>query len=322
MDAFLASVESLCGERASKGTIGWESECVRVALSGFQAAERASAADLQYRGRRLAARGAWQQPTNVVPSGPLATIAGSDGQGDYTMQADREGLVVRVRFPLDDINAIFQDRSGLEANGEVFLTDRDGHLLTQARYPIDPGQQVISASLQPCLGGSGGEALGSDYHGASAISGYRPAPAVGGGCIVANLQYADALVPIHRLGQWFIFASIGFIVAGAIISIVVARAVTKPIARLAASARALEAGSFEQPVPIAGPSEVRQLGRALSSMSQSVGDLVRREHEARVAAEAANRTKDDFLADGVARTADAAQRHPRMDVHHAEPSGG
>src|SRR5207237_5934306 len=42
--------------------------------------------------------------------------------------------------------------------------------------------------------------------------------------------------------------------------------------------------------------EVRQLGRALSSMAQSVGELIDREHHARVEAEAANRTKDDFLA--------------------------
>src|SRR2546422_906998 len=50
MDAFLESVESLCGERATKEKFGWESECVRVALSGFQTAERASAADLRYGG--------------------------------------------------------------------------------------------------------------------------------------------------------------------------------------------------------------------------------------------------------------------------------
>ena len=128
------------------------------------------------------------------------------------------------------------------------------------------------------------------------MSGFRPVPAIGGGCIVANLQYAEALVPIQRLGRLFVIASVGFILAGAVVSLVVARAATKPIARLAASAKALEAGQFGQPVPVAGPSEVRQLGRALSSMAKSVGSLVQREQEARMVAEAANRTKDDFLA--------------------------
>jgi signal transduction histidine kinase/CheY-like chemotaxis protein len=296
MDAFLRSVESLCAESTPKGTLGWESQCVRVALSGFQTAERATAADLLYGRRRLAARGSWRLPLDVTPPSQLATVVGSAGQRSYTMQAARGRVRLGVQFPLDDIDAIFQDRSGLEANGEVFLTDRQGQLLTLARYPIDPAQPVLNAPLRPCLEGAAGQALSPDYHGTDVLSGFRPVPAIGGGCIVANLQYADALLPIHRLGRLFGFASLGCILAGAIISLVVARAATRPIARLAASARALEAGQFGQPVPIAGPTEVRQLGRALSSMAQSVGQLVEREHEARVAAEAANRTKDDFLA--------------------------
>jgi signal transduction histidine kinase len=218
------------------------------------------------------------------------------GRSDYTMQAVRGRLTLRVRMALDDIDALFQDRSGLEANGEVFLADSDGRLLTRARYPRAEGQAVISGPLRSCLSGAVGDVLAPDYHGTDVMSGFRPVPALGGGCIVANLQYADAFVPIERLGRLFVFASTGFILAGAVVSLVVARAATKPIARLAASARALEAGQFGQPVSISGPSEVRQLGRALSSMAQSVGRLVQREHDARLAAEAANRTKDDFLA--------------------------
>ena len=298
MDAVLGSIESLCGERGvTKEKFGWESECVRVALSGFQTAERASASDLRYGGRRLVTRGTWPRAsefTTFTATERLATISGSADHRDYTMQAARGRLTLRVRFPLDDIDAIFQDRSGLESNGEVLLTDRQGRLLTSARYAIEQGR-VLGAPLESCLGGAVGEALAPDYRGAEVISGFRPVPAVDG-CIVANLQYAEALVPIRRLGRLFILASFTFILAGGAISLIVARAATRPIARLAASARALEAGQFDHPVPVAGPSEVRQLGRALSRMAQSLGNLVGREHDARVVAESANRTKDDFLA--------------------------
>jgi signal transduction histidine kinase len=296
MDAFLSNVESLCAESTPKGNLGWEGECVRVALSGFQRAERATAADLIYGRRRLAAGGSWRLPAEVTPDSQLATITASGGQRSYTMQSARGRVRLGVQFPLDDINAIFQDRSGLEANGEVFLTDRQGRLLTLARYPVAPEQQVLETALRPCLEGATGQTVAPDYHGTEVLSGFRPVPAIGGGCIVANLQYADALLPIQRLGRLFAFAALGFILAGAIISLIVARAATRPLARLAASARVLEAGQFGQPVPIEGPTEVRQLGSALSSMARSVGQLVEREHEARVAAEAANRTKDDFLA--------------------------
>src|SRR5262249_59189978 len=51
LTAFLGSLESLCGERVSSGPFDWERQCVRVAVSGFQTAERAVAVELRYRAR-------------------------------------------------------------------------------------------------------------------------------------------------------------------------------------------------------------------------------------------------------------------------------
>jgi signal transduction histidine kinase/ActR/RegA family two-component response regulator len=295
MDAFLQSLESLCGERSPAGTFGWERGCVRMALAGFRSAERVTAANLSYRGRRLAEWGAG--PLRPAAAGAqAATVTGLAGTGDYSMEAERGLLTLRARFPLDEIDVIFQDRSGLEANGEVLLANSDGRPLTRPRYQVDPQQSVLPASLQQCLAGTAGQTVALDYHGVEVLTGFRPVSALGGGCIVANVQYADFLVPIRRLGRLFLWASGGLILAGLGISLLIARAVTKPIAKLAASARTLEAGQFDQAVPVGGPAEVQQLGRALSSMARSVGDLVEREHAARLASDAANRTKDDFLA--------------------------
>jgi signal transduction histidine kinase len=167
--------------------------------------------------------------------------------------------------------------------------------LTTTPYPRG-AQTALSGPLQACLSAATDPVRVVDDNGVDIIRAFRPVPAIGGGCIVANLQHSDALVPIHQLGRRFIFGSIAFMVLGAIVSLGVARTATKPIARLAEAARELEAGRFDRPVPIAGPSEVRQLGRALSSMARSVGDLVQREQDARREAESANRAKDDFLA--------------------------
>jgi signal transduction histidine kinase/ActR/RegA family two-component response regulator len=297
LSAFLGSVESLCGERSPSGKFDFERECVRVALSGFQTAEHAEAAELSYGGRQLAARGSWEESASADearPIGQLATISEDDGDGFYTMGASRQRLAVRVRLSFEDVDAIFQDRSGLNANGEIFLTDTRGSLLTTTHDPR-AAQTALSAPVQECLSGETSSARTVDNRG-DMIRAFRPVPAFGGGCIVASLPYADVLVPIHQLARQFVLGSLGFMILGAAISVVLARTATKPIARLAEVARELEAEHFDRSVPIAGPSEVRQLGRALSSMARSVGDLVQREHEARLEAEAANRTKDDFLA--------------------------
>jgi len=298
LDAFLASLESLCGERASKGTLGLERECVRVALVGLRIAERASAVELRYGSRRIAARGWWRQPVASPSVGALASMTSVDGHREYTMRTRHGRLALRARFSLGDIEPIFQDRSGLRENGEVLFADARGAALTSLRYPVQPAVTGLQSmpSVQRCLAGDSGEMRTPDYRDTMVISGFRPATVIGGGCIIANLQYSDVLVPIGRLGRTFTYAAIAFVALGVALSFIVSHAIAKPIARLAASARAMQDGRFDQPTAVGGPAEVLQLARAFSSMSRSIGVLVQREHAARLDAEAASRAKDEFLA--------------------------
>jgi len=298
LNAFLASLESLCGEQGLRGSFGFERQCVRVALIGLRNAERATAAELRYGARRLAVRGSWRTPVQTPAAGALASMTSTDGHSEYTMRAQRGRLSLRARFSLGDVEPIFEDRSGLRENGEVLLVDARGASLTPVRYQTGPAPHDLRAMepIQQCLAGEGGEILTRDYRDTMVISGFRPAPALGGGCIVANLQYSDALVPIRRLGRTFVYASAGFVLIGIALAFMVSHAIANPIARLAASARAMQEGRFDQPVRGAGPTEVRQLSRAFATMALSIGDLVRREHAARLEAEAGSRVKDDFLA--------------------------
>src|SRR5262245_624839 len=83
LDAFLASLDSLCGERGPKGTLALERECVRVALVGLRTAERASAVELRYGSKRIAARGSWAQAAPSPSGGGRAAVAdvGRRGRG-------------------------------------------------------------------------------------------------------------------------------------------------------------------------------------------------------------------------------------------------
>jgi signal transduction histidine kinase len=87
-----------------------------------------------------------------------------------------------------------------------------------------------------------------------------------------------------------------FVLVGVVLSLVAAHWIAAPVRRLALSARKLQAGQFERPLPLGGPSEVRALGRAFNAMSNDLAELVAREQTARRYAEDANRAKDDFLA--------------------------
>src|SRR5262249_9622833 len=117
LNAVLASLAALCDERVTRRSrLALERECVRVALAGLRTAERATAAELRFGIRRIAAGGSWKQPVDSPLDGTLASMTTIDGRSEYTMRAKRGRLVIRARFSLADLEPIFQDRSGLREN--------------------------------------------------------------------------------------------------------------------------------------------------------------------------------------------------------------
>jgi signal transduction histidine kinase/ActR/RegA family two-component response regulator len=293
LEAFLTSLERLCAERNPSGTLGLEDQCTRAAIVGLHQSERATTTDIRYRERRRIVQGV--RTTIVTPlPGQLARIDARAGHGHYAMRATRGDLSVEEQFDLDDINGIFQDRAGLEVNGETFLTDSFGYRLTSEKYAAPSAFPVDMQTVRQCLNGGAQARLTTDYRGIDVISGVRPS--IAGGCIVANVTYDDTTLPLRRLGTMMLYAAAVLGLLGGMVSAIVAGLVTRPIHRLAEAARSLADGNLDAPVPVAGASEVRQLSKTLSNMATSIRDLVRREQSLRMEAEAASRTKDDFLA--------------------------
>ena len=294
LEAFLSSLERLCAERNPSGTLGLEDQCTRAAVVGLHQSERATTTDIRYRERRRILQGIRTTIDTPLP-GELARINARSGQGHYAMRAARGDLSVEEQFDLDDINAIFQDRAGLEVNGETFLTDAFGYRLTTEKYAAPSGFPVEMQTVRQCLNGATQAKLTTDYRAVDVISGVRPS-SIAGGCIVANVTYDETTLPVRRLASIMTYAAVVLGLLGGIVSAVVAGLVTRPINRLAGAARMLAEGNLDAPVPVAGASEIRQLSKTLSNMATSIRDLVRREQTLRMQAEAASRMKDDFLA--------------------------
>jgi signal transduction histidine kinase len=111
-----------------------------------------------------------------------------------------------------------------------------------------------------------------------------------------HVAYADVLDAAERLRTNLIRGGIVFALFGAVLSLLAAHRISAPVRRLARSARSIQAGNFTEPIPIGGPSEVRALGEALRAMATALSRIVTTEQSARHDAEAANQSKDRFLA--------------------------
>jgi signal transduction histidine kinase/ActR/RegA family two-component response regulator len=293
---FLASVESLCSENVESGRLAWVGDCVRTMVGDYRRSERASGAVLSYRGRRVIRSGS-PVATVTIPSGALAQVSRTaDGALVYVMHATRRDTTLRLQFDVSEVADLFTSKSGLGRRGEVFLVGFVGRFLTPTvGTPVTLPADRAAEFLQHCRSGANAF-VAPDYRGVNAIQSFRPIAVLGAACAAARTGYDEAIAPAERLRGELMTRGAWFVVVGAVLSLVAAQWISAPVRRLAASARTLQTGHFDRPIPLAGPSEVRALGRAFNTMGNNLAELIAREQTARRDAEAANHSKDEFLA--------------------------
>jgi signal transduction histidine kinase len=295
-EGFLASIESLCAEPRESGRLSWVDDCVRTMVDDFRIGERALGAQLTYRKRSIRRSGRRVAVGAPLPGALAKVIRGDDGVVEYVMTATVGQVTLALQFDHEQVADMFDDQSGLGRNGEVFLADHDGRFLTPVpkEGPAIPADRA-AAFLRDCRVGSDAF-VDVDYRGIKTIQSFRPLSAFGTACVAARVGYDEALAPAERLRADLIVRAGWFVMIGAILSLLIAQWIASPVRRLAASARKLQTGRFDRPIPLAGPSEVRSLGVAFNAMGNDLAELVAREQGARRDAEAANRSKDEFLA--------------------------
>jgi signal transduction histidine kinase len=296
-EGLLASMQSLCGETAGPGRLAFAPDCVDTLITDFRVSERAEGVLLTYRKRLITSSGTQVVP-GAAPGDALARIVRrADGTVEYVMTASLDDAALTTQFGHQDVWALFEGGSGLGPAGEVFLVDADGQFLTAPRAGASrvPPQDAAQEILGRCAAGES-DLIGTDYRGIRALQSFRRLIVLAGACVVARADYDEALGPAQKLRADLVATGAWFVLAGAILSLVAAHWIANPLRRLVMSARQLQMGRFDRPIPIAGPSEVRALGRAFNAMGNDLAELVAKEQAARRDAETANQSKDDFLA--------------------------
>ena len=236
----------------------------------------------------------------VVPAiGPMASLAAPEnGRADYVTRAEEGELSLDVLYDGREIQRFFDDASGLGQSGEVFLMDSTGRFLTASRPglagTIPPGAVHREARLACWM--NRGDTVDLDYRGVRTVHGFTPLPALGDVCVDAHVSYDEAVAPAEQLRAELARRGVVFALLGVFVSLIAAQTIAAPVRRLVAAAGALQEGHFDVAVPVRGPKEVRELGRAFSVMAAELSMMMKGEQAARREAEAANRSKDQFLA--------------------------
>ena len=221
--------------------------------------------------------------------GQIAAISTSrlNGTSLYSLIAadPASGSHLVTTYPVQVLQSIFVNSPELGQSGETFLANNQGLFITQPRYPSQQGI-VTPISAKPmlhCLHHESGETLDLDYRNIPIIHGFRFVPELGGGCIMAHIDQAEAFAPLRQLTIGLAIA-ISFVAFFAwLIAALMGRTLTKPIYALADMAQALSKGDFTQQSPATRVTEIAVLSKRLTSMAGQLDNALRQlktsEHE-------------------------------------------
>jgi PAS domain S-box-containing protein len=179
-----------------------------------------------------------------------------------------------IIYPVSLIQPIFVNHPDLGKSGETFLADSAGFFITQAAYPTAQlySHYISVQPMQTCLNQQNTERLDVDYRGKPVIHGFQYIPEIGGGCIMAHIEQAEAFAPLRILEKQLLGAVVLFIVLTVVIARALARRIIDPIIRLTHTARRIQDGDHSIRAEVNGHDEISELASSFNHMTDALAD--------------------------------------------------
>ena len=177
--------------------------------------------------------------------------------------------VVVARVPIEILNKITTDRTGLGETGEIYLINKDGYMITPSRFVNDTflKLKVDTENARNYFGEhEHGVVIYKNYMGTEVLGAYAHVMDMRW-CLRAEIDVEEALAPVTRLKQTLlsIFALVS--VLGLILSILIARRAIRPIVKLHHGTEEITKGNLDFKVGTKAEDEIGQLSRDFDSMT-------------------------------------------------------
>jgi signal transduction histidine kinase len=210
----------------------------------------------------------------AVASTAVGSLPSGEPRRLAKLAADDERTIARLRAKLMAV----RDAAGVR---RVFLFDRDRRSLVDTREGVGHGDSLFELSadeveLERVFAPPGVAASSVLYAGADGTeykNGY--APVVHEGRVIAALGVegsAEFFAVISGFRAVTMSTAVLVILAIIVVSLIIARDITRPIDKLVAASRRFGRGDFEQPVEMHRQDEFQTLGNSFNEMRQGILD--------------------------------------------------
>ena len=217
-------------------------------------------------------------PSYEAPAAFMATPIVVKGQALGT-------LIIQV--PLEPINAIMQERSGMGKTGETYLVGAD-YLMRSDSF-LDPTHHSVAASfnnpqkgsvktdaITRALAGQSDAEIIIDYNNNPVLSAYRPLK-IGefSWVIAAEIDVAEALSSVYTLRTITLVISIVLLAAVAALALMSARLVSRPIASMEQIIRRVQKeGNFRLSLNNRDQDEIGNTCRSVDKLVLDTGRVI------------------------------------------------
>ena len=157
------------------------------------------------------------------------------------------------QMPINAINATMQDKSGLGATGQTYIVGRDLLMRSDSRFLKEPTilrRKVDNAAVRDALEGRGGVTNITDYRGRDALVAYAPFDFHGvRWAFVAEKEMAEVMKPVVEMRNDAVVGTGIVIAVLALLGLLFARSLVRPIAAMTAAMGRLAGGDKETEIP-------------------------------------------------------------------------
>ncbi|MEM9834512.1 MAG: GAF domain-containing protein [Bacteroidota bacterium] len=179
------------------------------------------------------------------------------------------------QIPLDEIDAITQERTGLGESGETYLVGRDYLMRSDSRFSEESTVlklKVATLGVEEALSGKSGTQIIDDYRGVPVLSSYALLRVENiTFAILSEMDVAEALQPVVHLRNIIILITlfISVIIAGA--AYLIAQRFISPIKQIQANLNNLSRGNLQMEHKIAARKD--ELGDMVQALNTVVEGL-------------------------------------------------
>jgi signal transduction histidine kinase/predicted transcriptional regulator len=177
--------------------------------------------------------------------------------------------VVVARVPMEILNKITTDRTGLGETGEIYIINKDGYMITPSRFVNDTflKLKVDTENARDYFGEHEHEqVIYKNYMGTEVLGVPAHIPDMDW-CLLAEMDIEEAFAPVTWLTQTLLSILALLSVLGFILSILIAQRVIRPIVELHHGTEEITKGNWDYKVGTKARDEIGVLSRTFDSMT-------------------------------------------------------